>query len=326
MISDGANAENRSLLQKNSTIGKMLSSIKSFTALIILVVVFSILNRNFFSANNLITVLQQSSHIAILAYAETMVIITGGIDLSLGSILAVSGVAAGKMLLAGVPIPVAILGGIATGGLCGLINGLVVAKMKLVPFIATLGMQNIARGVAYILTNSLPVSGLPENFYFIGGGSVGVIPVPVIIMLALAVMFAFLLNRCSFGRRVYAVGSNRESASLSGIRVGRTEIGVFTIGGLMAGLVGVILASRVISSQPNAGIGYESDAIAAAIIGGTSPSGGSGTILGTVIGAMTIAVLKNGLSMLQVNPFWQQVAIGIVIIIAVFIDRLRKNK
>lgn len=144
-------------------------------------------------------------------------------------------------------------------------------------------------------------------------------------MLVLAVGFAFLLKKCAFGRRVYSIGSNREAARLSGINVGRTEMGVFAIGGLLAGLVGVILASRVLSSQPNAGVGYESDAIAAAIIGGTSPSGGSGTILGTVIGALTIAVLKNGLNLLQVNPFWQQIAIGIVIIVAVFIDNLRKK-
>ena len=303
----------------------LLNQMKSFTALLLLGLVFAVMSPNFLSVNNLVTVVQQSSNIAILAYAETMVIITGGIDLSLGSILGVSGVVVGKMILAGAPVWSAVLGGILTGGLCGVVNGFVVSKMKLVPFIATLGMQNIARGVAYVLTNSLPVSGLSEGLYFIGGGSVGIIPVPVIIMLVLAVGFAFLLKKCAFGRRVYSIGSNREAARLSGINVGRTEMGVFAIGGLLAGLVGVILASRVLSSQPNAGVGYESDAIAAAIIGGTSPSGGSGTILGTVIGALTIAVLKNGLNLLQVNPFWQQIAIGIVIIVAVFIDNLRQK-
>ena len=298
----------------------------SFTALILLGMAFAFMNPIFLTSNNLITVLLQASNIAILAYAETFVIITGGIDLSLGSILGVSGVVAGKMLLSGVPVPVAILAGILSGGFCGLINGLVISKMKLVPFIATLGMQNIARGIAYILTNSLPVSGLPEGFYFVGGGSVGIIPMPVLIMFLLALVFAFLLKRCAFGRRIYSVGSNREAARLSGIDVGKVEIGIVTIGGLLAGLVGVIMASRVISAQPNAGIGYESDAIAAAIIGGTSPSGGSGTILGTVIGALIISVLKNGLNLLQVNSFWQQVAIGVVIIVAVYIDGLRKGK
>ncbi len=316
-------AEKRSRML--STGRKMFGSLKAFSVLILLGVVFTAFNRNFLSVNNLITVLQQSSHIAILAYAETLVIITGGIDLSLGSILAVAGVVAGKMMLAGISVPVATLCGILVGGFCGLINGVLVAKMKLVPFIATLGMQNIARGMAYVVTNSLPVSGLPESFYVIGGGKIGRIPVPVVLMLVLALLFAFLMNRCTFGRRVYAIGSNREAARLSGIKASRVQMAVFAIGGLLAGLVGIILASRVVSAQPNAGLSYESDGIAAAIIGGTSPSGGSGTILGTVIGALTISVLKNGLNVLQVNAFWQQVAIGIVIIVAVFIDRLRKR-
>lgn len=305
---------------------EMFGNLKAFSVLILLLLAFSLLNSNFIRGTNLITVLHQSSHIAILAYAETLVIITGGIDLSLGSILGLSGVVVGKLLIAGAPIPVAVLGALLVGGLCGLVNGLLVAKVKLVPFIATLGMQNIARGVAYVVTNSLPISGLPKNYYVIGGGNIGGIPVPVIIMLTLAILFSFVMNKCTFGRRVYALGSNREAARLSGVKNSRTEIGVFAIGGVLAGMVGVILSSRVVSSQPNAGLGYESDAIAAAIIGGTSPSGGSGTILGTVIGALTIAALKNGLNILQVNPFWQQVAIGIVIIVAVFIDRIRKDK
>ena len=318
------NGEQKSRLMQ---VGReMFGNLKAFSVLILLLIAFSLLNGNFVRTNNLITILQQSSHVAILAYAETLVIITGGIDLSLGSILGLSGVVVGKLLLAGAPIPLAVLGALTVGGLCGLLNGFLVAKAKLVPFIATLGMQNIARGVAYVVTNSLPISGLPEDFYYIGGGKIGIIPVPVVVMLVLAVMFSFMMNKCTLGRRIYALGSNREAARLSGIKNDRTEIGVFAIGGVMAGIVGVILASRVVSSQPNAGVGYESDAIAAAIIGGTSPSGGSGTILGTVIGALTIAALKNGLNILQVNAFWQQVAIGIVIIVAVFIDRIRKDK
>ena len=318
------NGEQKSRLMQ---VGReMFGNLKAFSVLILLLIAFSLLNGNFVRTNNLITILQQSSHVAILAYAETLVIITGGIDLSLGSILGLSGVVVGKLLLAGAPIPLAVLGALTVGGLCGLLNGFLVAKAKLVPFIATLGMQNIARGVAYVVTNSLPISGLPEDFYYIGGGKIGIIPVPVVVMLVLAAMFSFMMNKCTLGRRIYALGSNREAARLSGIKNDRTEIGVFAIGGVMAGIVGVILASRVVSSQPNAGVGYESDAIAAAIIGGTSPSGGSGTILGTVIGALTIAELKNGLNILQVNAFWQQVAIGIVIIVAVFIDRIRKDK
>lgn len=305
---------------------KVLSQLKAFLPLVLLGLVFTVLSRNFLMGNNLITILQQSTNIAILAYAETMVIITGGIDLSLGSILGVSGVVVGKMILAGVPVWVSVLAGVLFGGFLGFINGFVISRMNLIPFIATLGMQNIARGIAYVLTNSLPVSGLDEELYFIGGGNVGGIPVPVIIMFVLALLFAFIMKKTSFGRKVYAIGSNREAARLSGITVKNIEMWVFIIGGLLAGLVGVILASRVLSSQPNAGIGYESDAIAAVFIGGTSPLGGSGTILGTVIGALTIAVLKNGLNLLQVNAFWQQIAIGVVIIVAVYVDNLRRKK
>lgn len=305
---------------------KVVSQLKAFLPLILLGFIFSILSGNFLTANNLITTLQQSTNIAIIAYAETLVIITGGIDLSLGSILGVAGVVVGKLILAGVPVWLSVVGGICFGGLLGFINGFVVSKMKLIPFIATLGMQNIARGIAYVLTNSLPVSGLDQDLYFIGGGNIGGIPVPIFLMLILAVLFALIMKRTSFGRRVYSIGSNREAARLSGISVEKIEMWVFIIGGFLAGLVGVILASRVLSSQPNAGTGYESDAIAAVFIGGTSPFGGSGTILGTVIGALTIAVLKNGLNLLQVNAFWQQIAIGVVIIGAVFIDNLRRRK
>lgn len=305
---------------------KVVSQLKAFLPLILLGLIFSVLSGNFLTANNLITTLQQSTNIAIIAYAETMVIITGGIDLSLGSILGVAGVVVGKLILAGVPVWLSVVGGICFGGLLGFVNGFVVSKMKLIPFIATLGMQNIARGIAYVMTNSLPVSGLDQDLYFIGGGTIGGIPVPIFLMFILAVMFAFIMRRTVFGRRVYSIGSNREAARLSGISVEKIEMWVFVIGGFLAGLVGVILASRVLSSQPNAGTGYESDAIAAVFIGGTSPFGGSGTIMGTVIGALTIAVLKNGLNLLQVNAFWQQIAIGVVIIGAVFIDNLRRRK
>jgi len=322
---EGKNNLNNSAIGMLTSNNKLFGAIKSFSALFLLCAFFTIISDNFLTFNNLITVAHQTSHIAILALAETCIIITGGIDLSLGSILAVAGVVTGKSLLAGVPIPFAVLLGILTGGICGLFNGFVVARMKLVPFIATLGMQNIARGVAYVTTNSLPVSGLPKSFYFIGGGTVGKIPVPVIIIAVLALFFHFLLKKTAFGRRVYAIGSNSEAARLSGINIEKTQMGVFTVSGLLAGVVGVILASRVVSAQPNAGIGYEADAIAAAIIGGTSPSGGSGNILGTIIGSLIIGVLKNGLNLMQINAFWQQIAIGCVIIVAVYVDRMRKQ-
>lgn len=303
---------------------RLLGEMKAFSALLLLAVVFTVMNDRFLSVHNLMTMLNQSTNICLLAFAETFVILTGGIDLSVGSILAISCVTVGKLMVIGLPVPVAIVLAILTGAFFGFINGFVVSKMKIVPFIATLGMQSIARGLTYILTESMPISGLPESFSTLGGGTLGFVPLPVLYMIGLGFVFTFLLNKSAFGRRVYAIGSNRESARLSGISVEKTEMAVFTLAGLLAGFVGVIMTSRVLSSQPNSGIGYESDAIAAAIIGGASLNGGKGTILGAIIGALTIAILKNGLNLNQVNSFWQQVAIGIVIIVAVYIDERRK--
>jgi len=305
---------------------KIYNELGAFTGLLIIGFVFSITTSNFFTVNNLLTVALQTAYICILAIAETYVIITSGIDLSVGSILAVSGVVCGKLLLAGFGIPLSILVGILIGGLCGAVNGLAISKMGIAPFIATLGMMSIGRGVANVITDSLPVSGLPEDFFFIGGGTVfGILPVPVIIMLLVAMLFAFILNKTAFGRFIFALGSNEDAARLSGINIGLTTIGVYTVSGLLSGLVGIMLAARLVSAQAQAGLGYELDAIAASIIGGVSPMGGSGTILGTIIGAFIMGVLRNGLNLLNVNAFWQQIAIGAVIIVAVYIDKLRRR-
>ncbi|MCC5464629.1 ABC transporter permease [Pelosinus baikalensis] len=305
---------------------KIYNELGSFTGLLIIGFVFSITTDNFFTVNNLLTVALQTAYICLLAIAETYVIITSGIDLSVGSILAVSGVVCGKLLLAGFGIPLSMLAAILVGGLCGAINGLAISRMGIAPFIATLGMMSIGRGVANVITDSLPVSGLPEDFFFIGGGTVlGIIPVPVIIMLLVAMLFAFILNRTAFGKYVFALGSNEDAARLSGVNIGMTTIGVYAVSGLLSGLVGVMLAARLVSAQAQAGLGYELDAIAASIIGGVSPMGGSGTILGTIIGAFIMGVLRNGLNLLNVNAFWQQIAIGVVIIVAVYIDKLRRK-
>lgn len=302
------------------------NDIGSFLGLLLIGLVFSIATDTFLSVDNLLTVALQTSAIAILAIAETYVIITAGIDLSVGSILGVAGVVCGKLLLAGFGIPLSVLLGVVIGGVCGLLNGLAITQLGIAPFIATLGMMSIARGVAYVITDSLPVAGLPEEFYFLGGGTVlGFIPVPVIIMVLMALLFGFILNKTAFGRYIYAFGSNEDAARLSGVNTKATIIGVYSVSGLLSGLVGVMLAARLVSAQAQAGLGYELDAIAASIIGGTSPMGGSGTILGTLIGAMIMGVLRNGLNLLNVNAFWQQIAIGLVIIVAVYIDRLRRK-
>lgn len=288
--------------------------------------VFTILSENFFTVNNLLTVALQTAVIGVLAIAETYCIITSGIDLSVGSVLAVSGVVAGKCMVAGVPVPISVIAGLITGAFCGLLTGLFITKFEIAPFIATLGMMSIARGAAYIITGALPVSGLPESFYIIGGGKLFGIPVAVIIMFSLAAIFGFILRKTKFGRYVYCLGSNEEAAKLSGINVNRTKIGVYVISGLLAASAGIILASRLVSAQATAGLSYEMDGISAAIVGGCSPLGGVGKIKETILGAFVIGVLRNGLNLCGVSAFWQQVAIGAVIIIAVAFDTYRRKK
>lgn len=288
--------------------------------------VFTLLSNKFFTVNNLLTVALQTSVIGVLAIAETFAIVTSGIDLSVGSVLAVSGVVAGKLMVMGVPVPLAILAGLGVGAFCGLLTGLAVTKLEIAPFIATLGMMSIARGSAYIITGALPVSGLPKSFYIVGGGELFGIPVAFLIMLLMAVIFGFVLKKTKFGRYVYCLGSNEDAAKLSGINVNATKIGVYMISGLLAAVAGIILASRLVSAQATAGIGYEMDGIAAAIIGGCSPLGGTGKISETIIGAFVIGVLRNGLNLLSVSAFWQQVSIGCVIILAVALDTYRRKK
>lgn len=305
---------------------QIFNKIGPFLGLILISLFFSLTTTQFLTVGNLLTVALQTSTICLLAIAETYVVITSGIDLSVGSILAVAGVVCGQLLLAGAGIPIAVFVGIAIGGILGLINGFIIAKLGIAPFIATLGTMSIARGAAYVITNSLPVSGLPEAFYFIGGGTVfGIIPVPVMIMIIMSILFGFILKKTVFGKCIYAVGSNKDAARLSGINVKKTLIGVYGVSGVLCGLVGVILASRLVSAQPQAGLGYEMDGIAAAVIGGVSLMGGSGTVVGTVIGSLIIGILRNGLNLLNINAFWQQIVIGIVIIGAVYVDKLRRK-
>lgn len=288
--------------------------------------VFTISTENFFTVNNLLTVALQTAVIGVLAIAETFVIITSGIDLSVGSVLAVSGVVAGKLMVYGIPVPISIIAGLAVGAFCGLLTGLAITKLEIAPFIATLGVMSIARGAAYIITGALPVSGLPQSFYVIGGGKFLGIPVAVLIMFGLAFIFGFILKKTKFGRYVYCLGSNEDAAKLSGINVHRTKIGVYMISGLLSAAAGIILASRLVSAQATAGLAYEMDGISAAIVGGCSPLGGVGKIRETIIGAFVIGVLRNGLNLLSVSAFWQQVAIGLVIIIAVALDTYRRRK
>lgn len=289
------------------------------------------------------TIALQVTSIALLGIGATCVIITGGIDLSVGSVLALAGVVAALAVKElGMPVPVGMLLGILTGSLCGLINGLLVTRFKLPPFIATLGMMLIARGVALQITGARAVSGLGESFGELGNGAlfriVNIgddgfpnvvfpgIPYPVILMVVIALAVSFMLNRSILGRHIYAVGSNADAARLSGVNVARVTNFTYILSGTLAGLTGCVLMSRLVTAQPNEGVMYELDAIASAVIGGTSLIGGVGTISGTAIGAFVIGILRNGLNMNGVSAFTQQIIIGLVILVTVWIDQLRNRR
>ena len=312
-------------------------------SLFVLVAVFSLTSSAFFTINNGMTIALQVTSIALLGIGATCVIITGGIDLSVGSVLALSGVVAALAVRDwGIPVPLAMLIGILTGSLCGWINGLLVTKMKLPPFIATLGMMLIARGVALQITGARAVSGLGESFGVLGNGSLfrvvtigddgfpnvsfPGIPYPVILMVVIAIAVSLMLNRSVLGRHIYAVGSNSDAARLSGVNVSRVVSFTYVLSGTLAGLTGCVLMSRLVTAQPNEGVMYELDAIASAVIGGTSLIGGVGTISGTAIGAFVIGILRNGLNMNGVSAFTQQIIIGLVILGTVWIDQLRNRR
>lgn len=320
----------------------LLQKFAALASLLGLIVIFSFTSSAFFTVGNGMTVALQVTSIAYLGIGATCVIITGGIDLSVGAILALAGVVAALAVKAGVPVPLAMLAGLLVGALCGLINGLCVTVLKLPPFIATLGMMLVARGVALQITDAKAIGGLGESFAELGNGSlwrvvnigpdgfpdvvfVG-IPYPVLLMVALAVAVSILLNRATLGRHLYAVGSNMEAARLSGVNVQRVTLFAYVFSGLLAGLSGCVLMSRLVTAQPSEGLMYELDAIAAAVIGGTSLSGGVGTISGTVIGAFVIGILRNGLNMAGVSAFTQQILIGLVILLTVWIDQMRHRK
>ena len=294
--------------------------------LIFLSIFFWVLTPHFLTVSNLLNVAQQTSINAIIAVGLTFVIISAGIDLSVGSILAFSGVVIASILNAGHPIPLAITAGLLVGLLCGSINGALIALGKLPPFIATLGMMSVARGAALLYTNGRPISGFSSEFRFIANGEIFSIPTSIFIMISIYIIAHFVLTKTKLGRYTYAIGGNEEAARLSGISVTFHKIMVYGICGLLSGLAAVILTARLNSAQPIAGIMYELDAIAATVIGGTSLVGGEGRVFGTLIGALIMGVLRNGLNLLGVSSFLQQAIIGSVIIIAVLIDMILKRR
>ncbi|MFG6146965.1 ABC transporter permease subunit [Halobacillus sp. B23F22_1] len=303
-----------------------LSQLGPLIGLILIVVILGFTSDSFFTLNNILNLLRQISINALIAFGMTFVILTGGIDLSVGSILAFGSALTAGMLSSGMDPMLAVFIGLLAGLLMGAVNGLIITKGKVAPFIATLATMTIFRGATLVYTEGRPITGLSDSFSFemIGKGYVFGIPFPVILMLiAFGVLF-FILRNTVFGRHVYSVGGNEEASILSGIRADRVKIWVYSITGMLSVLAGIILTSRLNSAQPTAGTMYELDAIAAVVLGGTSLTGGRGWITGTLIGALIIGVLDNGLNLLNVSSFYQQIVKGGVILLAVVLDRRSK--
>lgn len=296
----------------------------TLVGLVLLVGLLSFLTPHFLSVSNLLNVMEQTSINAVIALGMTFVILSGGIDLSVGSLLALAGVVLAWALQAGWPVPAAILAGLAVGGASGLVNGLLITKGRLPAFIATLGMMSIARGAALVFTSGRPISGFGAAFRQLSTARILGVPAPIVITVAVYALGHFLLTRTRFGRYVYAIGGNEEATRLSGINAGFHKTMVYVLSGVASGLAAALLTARLNSAQPIAGINYELDAIAATVIGGTSLSGGVGTLHGTLIGALIMGVLRNGLNLLGTSSFFQQIVIGIVIITAVLVDSMLK--
>lgn len=314
-----------------------IKKFQSLIALALLCIVLTILSDKFFTAENGLNVLRQTAVNICIATGMTLVVLTAGIDLSVGSVLALCGAVAAGLLKNGVALQSldlftgftvlgAVLVGIIIGYLSGLFNGFVITKFSVPPFVATLAMLTIARGLTMLYTKGQPISNLGSGFAYIGTGSFIGIPVPVWIAAMVVLLAVFITQKTKLGRYIYGIGGNEVAAKYSGINISKVKMIVYALAGAFAAIGGIIVTSRLDSAQPNAGISYELDAIAAVVIGGTSLGGGRGTIWGTVMGAIIIGVLNNGLVLLNVSPFWQQVVKGAVILLAVIIDKIGDKK
>ena len=316
---------------------EILATFQSVIALVVMIIAMSLASDEFLTIENGMNVLRQISINLCLSLGMTLVILSGGIDLSVGSVLAFSGAIAAGFLKNGVAVPAlgialqftvsgAILAGLLAGLFFGWANGFVITRFRLPPFVATLGMLSIARGATQLWTGGFPITGLGPQFGSIGTGHFLGVPMPVWISGALVAVFVLITKKTRFGRHLYAVGGNERAAQLTGLNLNRIKVAVYALGGLLAGVGGLLLTARLDSATPNAGLGYELDSIAAVVIGGTSLSGGRGSILGTVLGCLIIGVLNNGLFLLNVSPFWQQVIKGAVILAAVAADKMGSRR
>ena len=297
-----------------------------FLALLGIMGLITIFAPKFASGRNLYLVTRQISYVAIVAYGVFFVILTGGIDLSVGSVLGLSGVTAGMAMAAGSPPLLAAVVGMLTGIAAGLVNGALVAYVGVAPFIVTLGMMSMARGLIWVLTKGWPITEIPESFVARGQGSFLGIPFPVFIMLVVAAVSYIIFSRTTFGRRLLAIGGNEEATALSGINVRRVKFMVYGLSGLLSSLSGILLVARFSSAQSTSGEGWELDAIAAAVIGGTSLAGGEGSVVGILIGAAIMGVIRNGLVLMKVSTYWQTLIIGAIIVLAAIIDVLKNRR
>jgi len=305
---------------------KLTQKLLPFLSLIALFVALSIASPYFLTANNLASVARQTAVFNTMALGMTIVIVSGGIDLSVGSILGLSGLIGTMALEKGYPIPVGILVGLLVGTLCGFANGLMAAKLRIPPFVVTLGTLGIFRGLALIFSNGLPVHRIPPGFSFLGEGNLLGVPFVVWLLVICAVAVHVVLEHTRLGRYAFSIGSNKVASIYAGIPVDFHVVAVYAIGGALTGLAGMIEASRLMTGQPTAGQGYELQAIAAVVIGGGSLNGGEGSVVGTLIGAFIMGLLSNGADLLNISNYWQQAIIGAVIILAVTLDELRKRR
>jgi ribose/xylose/arabinose/galactoside ABC-type transport system permease subunit len=321
MTKSVVNGKPNSILKWAMADRQRLQTLITLAVLVLMLIIFSSQSNRFFEITNLLNVARQVSPLIIVASAATMVMIARGIDLSVGSVVAATVVLAAYLCSHGMVLWQAYLGAVGLGTIFGLINAMVIVKLKVTPIIATLGTLNAARGVAYLISPSAILVGLPKSWDTIGTSYLWHIPISVIIAAVVFIIFYIILTRTIFGRHVYAIGGNEETARLSGVNVERETMLLYVLTGAMAGLAAVVLGSRLGSGDPNIGVGFEFQVIVAIILGGTSLSGGEGRLLGTLIGAFIVGFLGNGLNLAGVEPFWQYIAQGIVLVFAVAIDR-----
>lgn len=319
-------AVKKSVWESNAFLAWIKRNLGPMVALLFMCILLTVTTDTFLVANNLLSTLRNVCVNCLIAFGITCVLISGGIDLSVGSVAAASGVLAVRLANAGLPVVVCVIAALALGALVGLVNGAVVANTDLPPFIITLSTQITVRGISYILTGGQPTQCTNEGFNNLGTGSVLGLPIPVLIVVIAMVVLLLIMYRTSFGRHVYAVGGNREAARYAGVNVKWVQIRVFIMSGITAALAGVVLAARLYSGQPNVGEGFERDAIAASVLGGTSMGGGVGTLGGTVIGVLIIGVLNNGMNLLKIDTYWQYVVKGCVILGAVYLDFIKRSR